>query len=75
MRPYLYLMVNMLLGLFFLVLTVYGFVFSYQSLDFTSSTLQLPMTVFYLAIPVSSLLSLYFLILNAWKPQEESEAV
>lgn len=75
LRPYLYLTVNILLGLFFLVLTVYGFIFSYQSLDFTSSTLQLPMTVFYLAIPVSSLLSLYFLILNAWKPQNESEAV
>ena len=75
LRPYLYLTVNILLGLFFLVLTVYGFIFSYQSLDFTSSTLQLPMTVFYLAIPRRSMLSLYFLSLNAWKPQNESEAV
>lgn len=75
LRPYLYLSVNILLGLFFSVLTVYGFIFSYQSLDFTSSTLQLPMTVFYLAIPVSSLISLYFIILSAWEPQDESEAV
>lgn len=74
-RPYLYLIVNIILGLFFLILTVYGFIFSYQSLDFTSSTLQLPMTVFYLAIPVSSLLSLYFIIQNLWLPQDESEAV
>jgi TRAP-type transport system small permease protein len=71
-RPYLYLIV---LGLFFLILTVYGFIFSYQSLDFTSSTLQLPMTIFYLAIPVSSLLSTYFIIQNFWLPQDESEAV
>ena len=75
LRPYLYLSVNIILGLFFLVLTVYGFIFSYQSLDFTSSTLQLPMTVFYLAIPVSSILSLYFIIQNLWLPQDESEAV
>lgn len=74
-RPYLYLIVNILLGLFFTVLIVYGFIFSYQSLDFTSSTLQLPMTVFYIAIPISGLLSLYFTILNAWNPQDESEAV
>ena len=74
-RPYIYLAVNILLGLFFLVLTVYGFIFSYQSLDFTSSTLQLPMTVFYIVIPISWLLSLYFIIINAWKLQDESEAV
>ena len=74
-RPYLYLTVNIILGLFFLILTVYGFIFSYQSLEFTSSTLQLPMTIFYLAIPVSSLLSTYFIIQNFWLPQDESEAV
>lgn len=74
-RPYLYLVVNIILGLFFLVLTIYGFKFSYQSLDFTSSTLQLPMTIFYLAIPVSSLLSLYFISQNLWSHEDESEAI
>ena len=50
--------------LFFGILMVYGFKLTWSTMATTSSTLQLPMGLFYGVIPISSLFSIYFIINN-----------
>src|SRR5699024_356831 len=57
-----HLSVNILLALFYTVLTVYGFKLAADSMSSSSPALQLPMGIFYLALPVSGLFSLYFIL-------------
>lgn len=63
-----YVFVHLLIMIFFGVLTIYGFSLTLSALTTTSSTLQLPMAIFYGAIPVSSVFSIYFIFLNMLKP-------
>lgn len=58
------LTVNGLLMVFFFIIAFYGVKFSISSMNYVSSSLQLPMTVFYLALPVGALFSIYFLLIS-----------
>lgn len=63
-----YVFVHLLMIGFFGILTFYGFNLTSSAMTTTSSTLQLPMGIFYAAIPLSAIFSLYFLVLNMLKP-------
>lgn len=58
------LLVNGLLIMFFLIIAFYGVKFSIATMNYVSSSLQLPMSIFYLALPVGALFSIYFLIIS-----------
>ncbi|MEI3605978.1 TRAP transporter small permease [Pseudogracilibacillus sp. SE30717A] len=60
--------VHFLMMVFFGVLAFYGFKLTFSAMTTTSSTLQLPMGIFYVAIPLSALFSLYFLFINMLNP-------
>lgn len=64
LRSIIGLLIHALMIVFFSILVVYGFNLTIQSMDNTSSTLQWPMGVFYCVVPVSSILSIYFIIIN-----------
>ncbi|WP_017549726.1 TRAP transporter small permease [Salinicoccus carnicancri] len=72
-RKYVHLFVNILLALFYGVLTVYGFRLAADSMSSSSPALQLPMGIFYLALPVSGLFSLYFILSGMKKSPTEDE--
>ncbi|WP_245415729.1 TRAP transporter small permease [Alteribacter populi] len=57
----------------FSVLMVYGFRLTIAAMDTTSSTLQLPMGLFYLVIPVSSIFSIYFIVVNMLDSSNKGE--
>lgn len=50
--------------LFFVALMVYGFKFTWLTMSSTSATLQLPMGLFYGVIPISSIFSIYFILVK-----------
>ena len=52
----------------FAVIAVYGFKLTMATMSTTSSTLQLPMGLFYIVIPISAVFSIYFIILNIIEP-------
>ncbi|WP_237563714.1 TRAP transporter small permease [Halalkalibacter okhensis] len=58
------LIIHGIMIVFFCVLMVYGFKLSILSMGTTSSTLKLPMGLFYCVIPISSIFSIYFLLVN-----------
>ena len=58
------LLVNGLLIMFFLIIAFYGVKFSIATMNYVLSSLQLPMSIFYLALPVGALFSIYFLIIS-----------
>lgn len=72
-RKYVHLFVNILLALFYAVLTVYGFRLAADSMSSSSPALQLPVGIFYLALPVSGLFSLYFILSSMKKSPTEDE--
>lgn len=72
-RKRVYMLVNSLIVLFFAVLVIYGFKFSFEAMTYTSSTLQLPMGIFYLAIPVSGVFALYFILTTMTQSVAEEE--
>ena len=72
-RKVIYMITNLLIIGFYAVLTFYGFKLSVNAMTWTSATLQLPMSLFYLAIPVSGLFSLYFILTNMTKSPTEEE--
>ncbi|MFB9860754.1 TRAP transporter small permease [Salinicoccus siamensis] len=75
-RKIFYILVNALIIVFYAVLTFYGFKLSMSAMSQTSSTLQLPVGISYLAIPVSGLFSLYFIVINLTSsPTEEEEGM
>lgn len=61
-RKFVYFFVNVLIVGFYGVLTYFGFKLSIESMSSSSPALQLPMGIFYLALPVSGLFSLYFIL-------------
>ena len=58
---------------FFSILTIYGFKLVMSTMATTSSTLHLPMGVFYGVIPISSVFSIYFVIMNMLDPSRKPE--
>ncbi|EMR07042.1 2,3-diketo-L-gulonate TRAP transporter small permease protein yiaM [Bhargavaea cecembensis DSE10] len=69
---FIYVLVAVLLA----ILVFYGFSLSMTAMTSASATMRMPMGIFYLAIPVSSLFSLYFTIMHIVKPNhaEQREA-
>lgn len=61
--------------LFFGVLMVYGFRLSILAWGSTSSTLTIPMGLFYIMIPISSIFSIYFIILNMFDSSKKGGIV
>jgi TRAP-type C4-dicarboxylate transport system permease small subunit len=69
----LYILVNVLIIIFYAVLTYYGFMLSMSAMSQTTSTLQMPVGISYLAIPVSGLFSIYFIAINLTGSATEEE--
>lgn len=59
-----YIIVSLLIITFFCILVFYGFKLTLGAMSTSSSTLNLPMGLFYLAIPLSSLFSIFFMLIN-----------
>ncbi|AXI00196.1 TRAP transporter small permease [Sporosarcina sp. PTS2304] len=57
----------------FAVIAVYGFKLTMATMSTTSSTLQLPMGLFYIVIPISAIFSIYFIILNIIEPDPSNQ--
>ncbi|SEI86829.1 TRAP-type C4-dicarboxylate transport system, small permease component [Bhargavaea ginsengi] len=66
---FIYALVAVLLA----ILVFYGFSLSVTAITTASATMRLPMAVFYLAIPVSSLFALYFIIVHILKPNQAEQ--
>lgn len=66
--------IHILTIVFFGVLMIYGFKLTMATMATTSSTLQLPMGLFYGVIPLSSIFSIYYIIINMIKPSKEGVA-
>ncbi len=66
-----YVFVHVLMIAFFCILLFYGTNLTVLALGTTSSTLQMPMSVFYGAIPLSAVFSLYFLVLQMLNPEKK----
>lgn len=58
------LLVYSLMIVLFSIFVVYGFKLTMASMNSTSSALQWPMGIFYVVIPLSSIISIYFVVLN-----------
>ncbi|MET3576158.1 TRAP transporter small permease [Bhargavaea ullalensis] len=50
------------------ILAVYGFRLTSSAMSTLSPTMKMPMGIFYLAIPLSSVFSIYFVLMNILKP-------
>lgn len=66
---FIYVLVAVLLA----ILVFYGFSLSMTAMTTASATMRLPMAVFYLAIPVSSLFALYFIIVHILNPNQAEQ--
>lgn len=66
---FIYALVAVLLA----ILVFYGFSLSMTAMTTASATMRLPMAVFYLAIPVSSLFALYFIIVHILNPNQAEQ--
>lgn len=55
------------------ILAFYGFKLSISAMSTASATLKVPMGIFYLAIPLSALFSIYFVIVNIINPHPEEQ--
>lgn len=56
------ILINLVLVAFFVVLTKLGIDFSATGLGQTTSYLPLPMTVYYISIPISGVLMIYYMV-------------
>lgn len=66
-------LIHMLMIVFFGVLVVYGFKLTMTTMATTSPALQLPMGFFYGVIPISSLFSIYFILVNMINPSNSRQ--
>lgn len=73
LRKMIHFCVHLLIIIFFGILVYYGFGLTVGAMSTTSSTLQLPMGLFYLAIPLSSLFSIYFIVTDMFSSTGEGE--
>ncbi len=60
--------VHILMIAFFCILLFYGTSLTVLAMGTTSSTIQMPMSIFYGSIPLSAIFSVYFLVLNMLNP-------
>lgn len=74
-QKWIYFFVHILTILFFGILLVYGFKLTASSMGNLSPTLQLPMSAFYAAIPVSSIFSIYFISTHMFESTAEGDSV
>ncbi|MCD2138768.1 TRAP transporter small permease [Salinicoccus halitifaciens] len=72
-RKYLQAAVNILIVVFYLIVIYYGFKLSMTAMGSTSSTLQIPMTAFYSAIPVSGIFAIFFIVTDIFENPVENE--
>lgn len=70
-----YFFVHMLTIVFYGILVFYGFKLTASAAGNLSPTLQLSMSFFYAAIPVSSIFSLFFIVTQMFEPPAEGESV
>ncbi|WP_424236859.1 TRAP transporter small permease [Bhargavaea ginsengi] len=66
-------LIYVLVAVLLAVLVFYGFSLSMTALTTASATMRLPMAVFYLAIPVSSLFALYFIVVHILNPNQAEQ--
>jgi TRAP-type C4-dicarboxylate transport system permease small subunit len=74
-RKFIYFAVHVLTIGFFGILAVYGFKLTMATMASTTPTLQLPMGLFYAAIPVSAIFSIYFMLTHMFESTAEGESV
>ena len=67
------LFIHILMIIFFSIISVYGFKLTMAAMDTTSSTLQLPMGLYYAVIPVSFVFSIYFVVIDILHPNPGSK--
>ena len=79
-KPYLYFFINLLIGLFALLVLIIGggrLVYLTYTLHQTSSALELPLALVYLVLPLSGLLIIYYsiceMILNVQQISENKQ--
>lgn len=65
--------VNILIILFYIVVIYYGFKLSVTAFGSTSATLQIPMSAFYLSIPVSGIFAVFFILSGIKENPVENE--
>jgi TRAP-type C4-dicarboxylate transport system permease small subunit len=73
LRTMIGLLIQGLMIIFFSILVVYGFKLTMGSMGSTSSTLQWPMGLFYSVIPLSSIISIYFIVINMFHFAKKGE--
>lgn len=73
-RKYIYFFVHVLTIVFFGILLVYGFKLSVSTMGSLSPTLQIPMSIFYASIPVSSVFSIFFISTHMFESTGEGES-
>jgi TRAP-type C4-dicarboxylate transport system permease small subunit len=67
------ILVHGLMILLFSILMIFGFRLTIAAMDTTSSTLQLPMGLFYLVIPISAIFSIYFIVVEMFDSPNKGE--
>ena len=72
-RKYLQAAVNILIIIFYIIVIYYGTLLSITAMGSTSSTLQIPMSAFYMAIPVSGIFAIFFIISGIFENPVENE--
>lgn len=74
-RKGIYFFVHLLTIVFYGILVFYGFTLMFSAAGNVTPTLQLPMSLFYAAIPVSSLFSIIFIVTHMFESSAEGESV
>src|SRR5699024_1078576 len=74
LQKIIYLLVNVLTIIFFVILTVYGFNLTMETMSNPSPILHLPTGIYYASIPVSSLFSIYFTVTQIFESTGEGES-
>lgn len=75
LQKWIYFFVHVLTIIFFGILVVYGFKLTMSTMGTLSPALQLPMSLFYASIPVSSIFSIYFISTHMFESTGEGESV
>ncbi|MCE7793189.1 TRAP transporter small permease [Salipaludibacillus sp. CUR1] len=73
MRQKISWLVHGLMILLFSILLIYGFRLTIFTMGSSSSTLQLPMGLFYMVIPISAIFSIYFIVVHMFEFPKKGE--
>lgn len=74
LQKIIYFLVNILIIIFFVILTVYGFNLTIETISNPTPILHLPTGLFYASIPISSLFSIYFTVTHMFESTGEGES-